>query len=478
MIHYLSNLIRVASVYAYPLNLAVGTPTFHVDPAGPIELIVVLTYFLQCLAVIVVSIAEDQDMWTFRFRIARYEYLWWTVISGLLSISFILIIFSFLTGNSSVSLGILVLSLSITSIVIVRYTIPAWRNKPYVESRWLSWTGPSRTAIKLAFGSIVGDADRWKQIAARAPASHHVVHSSDEWGWAINPPPGMGADPTALLTQSLLDDKSDKELPLASCIYDDGYHHNGGTISLLWGRDIGFRPRISRAIIGMPRYLSNSRPITNSGYKGEGLCLAMGILGRNKGLRPFLLVFDHRDTRKKQRGIEFNSGMSITAHLENTSIWYPRPSKVMRSYYEKKIVEQYGGLGDDYICAATELAVLLLDCPPRAAVRWLLLGLDQQSLELNMQMSGRHSRHHDTDATPVQLQTLYRASYTSMILSLNYFISDPSHGDFVRPDLICFALLWLAEGAVEEREVSTASGEKKKVYSTGRGAEEPQWWRQ
>ncbi|KAF8233844.1 hypothetical protein L208DRAFT_1395035 [Tricholoma matsutake] len=486
----LLTLISVCSVYAHPVNLAVGAPAtnvpaFYVSPAGSIGLlwssigIAVLTSFLQGLAVTVVSIAEDQEMWTFRFRIARYEYLWWTVISSMLSVSFILIVVSFLSGNSSDSLGVLVLSTT-TSIAIVRYTIPAWRNKPYVKTRWLSWTGVSRTAIKVAFGTVVGDADWWRQLAARAPpASRRIVLPSDEWGWAINPPPGVSADPTALLTQSLLDDnKEASELPLASCIYDDGYHHAGGAVSLLWGPDIGFRPRLSRAINSVPRSLTDSRPITNGGYKGEGLCLAMGILGRNKGLRPFLLVFDHKDTRKKQRGIVFKSDMSITAHLENTSIWYPRPSKVLRSYYEKEIVEQFGGLGDDYVGAATELAVLLLDCSPSAVVKWLSLGLDQQSLEVNMRMSGRHSRQHDTVATPAQLQTLYRASYTSMILSLNYFTSDPPDGNFVRPDLICFALLWLAEGAVEESEVSTDSGGKKKVYSTGKGAEQPEWWKQ
>ena len=38
-------------------------------------------------------------------------------------------------------------------------------------------------------------------------------------------------------------------------------------------------------------------------YNGEGLCLAMGILGRNKGLRPRELVFDFNGNRRKERGI-------------------------------------------------------------------------------------------------------------------------------------------------------------------------------
>jgi hypothetical protein len=184
---------------------------------------------LQGLAV---TIAEDQDIWTFRFRIARYEHIWWTVISSLLSLSFILIVISFLSGNSSDSLGILALSTT-TSIAIVRYTIHAWRNKHFVESRWLAWTGFSRTAIKAAFGSVVGDADRWKQIASQAPSSNHLLAPSDEWGWAIHPPPGLRGDPTGLLSQSLLDHKEASKQPLESCVYDDGYHHGGGTVHWL-----------------------------------------------------------------------------------------------------------------------------------------------------------------------------------------------------------------------------------------------------
>jgi hypothetical protein len=240
---------------------------------------------------------------------------------------------------------------------------------------------------------------------------------------------------------------------------------------------IGFRPRVSRTISSVPRSLRSPRPYTNNGFKGEALCLAMGILGRNKGLRPFMLVFDHGDARKKQRGINRKSNVSITAHLENTSVWYPRPNKVMRSYYYKEMIEQFGGLGDDYVGAATELAVILLDCPARAITKWLSLSLEQQSIELNQLMSGRFSHHYDVHATPAQLQTLYCASYTSMILSLNYFPSNPFTGRFVRPDLICFALLWLAEESVEEFEVNSDSG-RKKTYATGKGAKEPGWWSQ
>ena len=57
-------------------------------------------------------------------------------------------VFSFLSGNSSDSLGVLTLSTA-TAIAIVRYAIPAWRSRIYTEFRWLSWTGPSRIPSKF-----------------------------------------------------------------------------------------------------------------------------------------------------------------------------------------------------------------------------------------------------------------------------------------------------------------------------------------
>ena len=78
-------------------------------------------------------------MWTFHFHIAHYEHWWWTIVSAMLSTSFCLIILSFLSGNSSDSLGVLTLSTA-TAITIVRYAIPVWRNRAYIELRWLSWT--------------------------------------------------------------------------------------------------------------------------------------------------------------------------------------------------------------------------------------------------------------------------------------------------------------------------------------------------
>lgn len=79
-------------------------------------------------------------------------------------------------------------------------------------------------------------------------------------------------------------------------------------------------------------------------------------------------------------------------------------------------------------------------------------------------------------ATNELLQTLYRASYTSMLLPLNYFPTSSSQAQSrvetglpVRPDLICFALLYLAEHAIRMDGL---------VPKEGVGADRPHWWEQ
>ena len=449
-------LLCATSAYALPAanstSIALDGPNGpalpFINPEGKVALLwtsiglAVVTSFWQGVIVTIVAIAEDQGMWTFRFRIARYEHWWWTAVSTMLSISFCLIVFSFLSGNSSDSLGVLALSTA-TGISIVRYAIPAWRNRNYIELRWLSWTGPSRTAIPSNFRGKELD---WKRIRKLSYQGRTTgTTPSDEWGWAISPPNGILHDPTALL-QGLDEEAFNRELstkgpPLEPCVYDDGY--DSGQVSLLWGENEGFRRRVSRAINSMPGTLLKSVPSTFDGFSGTGLCLAMGILGRNKGLAPFQLVFDIYDRRKKERGIiRSDPTRKVTGELEATSVWYPRPNKVMRSFYQKAMEDQYSGLGPEFVGVAVELALILLDCPPEVTLQWLNQNLEQQSMELNRCMSGALA------SSAAQLQTLYRASYASMIISINYLGHDVSDTgkNAHRPDLTCFALLWLAEG--------------------------------
>jgi len=90
--------------------------------------------FIQSLVSTMAAVAEDSRAWTFRFRLALYEHWWWTWISMLLFISLVLIVLSFLAGNDGEALGILALS-SATAMTVVRYAVPAWRGKDFIQNR-------------------------------------------------------------------------------------------------------------------------------------------------------------------------------------------------------------------------------------------------------------------------------------------------------------------------------------------------------
>ena len=402
----------------------------------------VLTALLQGLVTALAFMTESSNYWTFRFRIARIEHWWWTMVSILLLISLILIVLSFLAGNNNESISILALSTA-TFLTIVQYMIPAWRSRHFLENRWLAWTGSSRTSIQASKVVFCGDTAQWDMLVKKVSLSGIRITPSDWYGWRLWPSKGIAQDPTDILRN--VDPRNMKALGapgnnLEKCIYSTG-DGNAYSVSLLWGAHSGFRRRVSRATSSMPSNLLQSRPFTVDGYVGNGLCLAMGILGRNKGLQPKNLVF--------------NMSRAVSTSMEDSGTWAPRPNKVLRSYYMATLKAQYSGLGQAYVDAATELALLLMDIPAHATAAWLRAGIEQQSLLSNAEIAGCGG-HQIVEA----LQANYESSYVSMIMSLNYMDRKLDsrfvhQGVASRPDLMCTGLLLKA-----------------------RGAKEPKWWNQ
>ena len=398
----------------------------------------VLTALFQGLVTALASMTESANNWTFRFRLARIEHWWWSVVSMLLLASFMLIVLTFLAGNDNEALSILALSTA-TFLTIVQYMIPAWRSRHFLENRWLAWTGDSRTSIHALKAVFCGDKTQWARLARGLNLSHVQPTPSDWYGWRLLPLEGMPNDPTDILRG--IDITRSKEHGFeaedrAKSIYYTG-ETNSNSVSLLWGKNQGFSRRVSRAISSMPTNLLQSRPFTIDGYVGNGLCLAMGILGRNKGLQPKNLVF--------------NMSRAVSSSMEDFGTWAPRPNKVLRSYYMSTLRGQYGGLGQAYVDAATELALLLMDVPPQAIAAWLNAGMEQQSLERNRQIAEAESENRTQE-----LEANYQCSYVGMIMSLNYMDKKvgsrfahgrPTH----RPDILCTGLLLKAWGAHEPR---------------------------
>lgn len=160
----------------------------------------------------------------------------------------------------------------------------------------------------------------------------------------------------------------------------------------------------------------------------------MGILGRNKGLKPVDLVF--------------KMDKEISTSLENKSAWRPRPAKTLRSYYHTLLQTIFGRLGESFVNAAVELCLLLMDADEHALYEWLKEGCEHQSYQVNKEL-----RKHN--ATLAELNAHYRSSYVSMIISLNNMkdkqLGQHNHGQSQakRPDIICLSLLLKAENAAK-----------------------------
>lgn len=238
---------------------------------------------------------------------------------------------------------------------------------------------------------------------------------------------GIEYDPTEILKKRLdIDKDSDTVwLPLSdekAGVYAP--HGLGQPVSLLWGIHIGFLPRCSRGIVAVPRNLLKFQPRLKNGVDGRPLCLAYGILSRNKGLEP------HRIT------CNLSTPARLRAFEMNSALW-PRPSKTLRSFYRAEMHKMYSGLGGAFVNAATELALLLADSQAEIVSDWLDANLEHQELSLNQEIAS-------LGATPAELSLLYRGQYVAMLVSL----SQHKLGVKLRPELMVFKKMLESEGTL------------------------------
>lgn len=403
----------------------------------------VLTAFFQGMVSAIAFMTEASTRWTFRFRLALLEHWWWSFVCVLLLASLVMNALSFASGNGGDAISVLILS-SATFLAIVQYMLPAWQDRHYTHTRWLAWTGDSRTSIDRGKAALCGDYKTWIRLTTanqRALSDLQQTHS-DIYGWRLWRVDGIKYDPTDIL--NVAGEDSAALLDQEGGISPSGIYHNGDPTStrasLRWGRQQNFRRRVSRAISSMPLGLLNSSPITVDGYDGKGLCKAMGILGRNKGLQLGCLKFAMNGT--------------ISRHMEDHSTWAPRPSKVLRSFYRHTLHVQYHTISEDFVLASVELALILADIPYWAMDKWLVQGLEQQSLAMNEQLANVTLRYGDEDERNSALTTHYESSYVSMIISLNHMDRRNKHKHdhsalVGRPDMLCTGLRLKALGHSE-----------------------------
>jgi hypothetical protein len=150
-----------------------------------------------------------------------------------------------------------------------------------------------------------------------------------------------------------------------------------------------------------------------SGLSGRALCLAYGVLSRNKGLEPRSLICN---LRKKNSFRQW----------EEAAVW-PHPTKTLRGFYYAELDKGFSLLGQSYVVAATELALLLAGWDHGVIEWWLGQGFEHQDLELNRIV-------YDQGASVPHLDMMYRGHYVAMLISLSFASQRPS----IRPELTVF----------------------------------------
>ncbi|KAF8539167.1 hypothetical protein BDD12DRAFT_805564 [Trichophaea hybrida] len=182
----------------------------------------------------------------------------------------------------------------------------------------------------------------------------------------------------------------------------------------------------------MPQNLLQSYPVTGGGFEGKALCLAMGVLGRNKGSTLERLSANwskgqpgHPVRRSTEKQLQRGNGSSIR-------------------YNQHCIRRRRCRVGTYYGRLLSSGSTRMVSERNGAAI---------MQVELQSARGGEYvTARNNEKPTPKEMNALYRASYVSMIISLNY-ITYPRRGRAVsdthlcRPDLHGMALLLMAEGA-------------------------------
>ena len=294
-------------------------------------------------------------------------------------------------------------------------------SREYRKLRWQAWSGPSRTGIPSALACYIGDKEDWEALELSLPIRQaHPVEAYTKYVLPFNA--GVVSDPTDLLKAraALKDDSWMSKSGEKRFVYRP--LQSDQPVSLLWGECSGFRARCSRGIIAVPRGLLKVWPRLGQGVDSRPICLAHGILARNKGLEPASLACN---LKKK---------FSFRVFEENSSFW-PRPSKTLRGLYREEFAKTFSLLGDSYVSAATELALLLADVPAPLIQDWLQGRMEHQDLELNQKAE-------NSGASLQDLARLYRGQYAAMLVSLSLH----RHGLRLRPELLVHDALCAFEG--------------------------------
>ncbi|KAG6979708.1 hypothetical protein FOFC_17739 [Fusarium oxysporum] len=381
----------------------------------------IITYLTVSLSTIVLirwrlmAFAQKHQFWTLWFRLSLYEpYLLssWSVASLLATTEATYVLAQHQALQRNYNYPLVFLLIGATYVLVLDFAYRSFRQHRYLLLRWKAWTGQSRTGISPDMAQYIGSLEGWKIMAQNGLRfdSHPIDRFSGGSSTLIK------QDPTDLLkaradTGISIPTGQTSQHRLQSGVYQPTA--NGVSISLLWGENLGFQRRCSRGIISVPVHLFKTSPMLRCGLPGEAICLAFGVLSRNKGLEPRALICNLK-TKNSFR------------QWEEAGVW-PHPAKTLRSFYYSEFEKAFSLLGDSYITAATELALLFAELDGSLIGEWLDRSFEHQDLEFN-------NLSHAHGASQEDLFRLYRGHYAAMLLSLSL----SARHSAIRPELVVF----------------------------------------
>ncbi|KAI7758950.1 hypothetical protein LZL87_009945 [Fusarium oxysporum] len=366
----------------------------------------IITYLAVSLSVIalirwrLMAFAQKHQFWTLWFRLSLHEpYLLssWCVTSLLATIEATYGLAQHPALQRNYNYSLVFLLIGATYVLVLDFAYRSFRHHRYLLLRWKAWTGQSRTGISPDMTQYIGSLEDWKFMAQNGLRfdSHPIDRFSG------GPSTLIRQDPTDLLKARADTNISIPTGQMSQPRLQNGVYQptaTGVSVSLLWGENLGFQRRCSRGIISVPVHLFKTSPMLRCGLPGEAICLAFGVLSRNKGLEPRALICNLK-TKNSFR------------QWEEAGVW-PHPAKTLRSFYYSEFEKAFSLLGDSYITAATELALLFAELDGSLIGEWLDRSFEHQDLEFN-------NLSHAHGASQEDLFRLYRGHYAAMLISLS-----------------------------------------------------------
>ncbi|KAF5638792.1 uncharacterized protein FTJAE_5181 [Fusarium tjaetaba] len=253
----------------------------------------IVYYLAASLSIIVLMrwrlmvFAQKHQFWTLWFRLSLHEpYLLssWSVASLLATTEAAYGFAQRPVLQESYNRPLVFLSMGVMYVFVLDFMYRSFRNRRYLHLRWKAWTGQSRTGISPGMAQYIGTPEDWKIMAQNGLS--FVSRPVDRFSWGYSAL--ITQDPTDLLKARA------EAIPTGQTtrpIQQSGVYQltaNGASVSL--GEKLGFQRRCSRGIMSVPVHLFKTSPMLRCGLPGAPICLAFGILSRNKGLEPRTLI--------------------------------------------------------------------------------------------------------------------------------------------------------------------------------------------